>query len=80
MNELKDIIAILLKEIEEKERIVNVTGAEGYGTGTARANKYHGVSTNLGRSMSDELEDMEVPEEYVVKPVKISKAFKKENK
>ena len=77
MNELKDIIAILLKEIEEKERIVNVTGAGGYGTGTATANDYHGVSTNLGRSIANEPEDIESPEKYIIKPVEISKAFKK---
>ena len=74
MDELKNIIAILLKEIEEKERIINVTGGRGYGTGKATANDYHGVSTHLGP------ERKEKQEEYVLKPVEISKAFKKENK
>ena len=74
MNELKKIIALLLKEIEEKETILNVSGARGYGTGKARAKKYHGVSKNLG------YEDLEEPETYELKPVKISKAFTKERK
>ncbi len=74
MNELQEIITLLLKEIEEKENIVNVSGAQGYGTGKVRAKDYHGVLKNLGPERSEE------KEEYQLKPVKISKAFKKEQK
>ena len=71
-EELKSIINLLIKEIEEKENIINVSGARGYGTGKARVKDYHGVSKNLGN------EENEEQEEYQLKPVKISKAFKKE--
>ena len=72
MNELKEIIALLIKEIEEKDNIINVSGGRGYGVGKAKVKDYHGVSKNLGIETEKESE-----EEYVLKPVKISKAFKK---
>jgi hypothetical protein len=71
-KELEKIIILLLKEIEEKENILNVSGAKGYGTGKARAKDYHGVLKNLG------VENNEEQEQYQLKPVQISKAFKKE--
>ena len=74
MNGLKEIILLLLKEIESKENILNISGAKGYGTGKARPKNPHSVSKNLG------FEEGEESEEYELKPVKISKAFNKENK
>ena len=71
-EELKSIINLILKEIEEKENILNVSGAKGYGTGKARAKDYHGVLKNLG------VEEKETQEKYKLRPVKVSKAFKKE--
>ena len=72
MNELYKIITILLKEIEEKENIVNVSGAQGYGTGKVKVKDYHGVLKNLGPEKPEE------KEEYQLKPVEVSKAFRKE--
>ena len=72
MNELKEIISILIKEIEQKENILNISGARGYGTGKARVKDPHSVSQNLGYEENEEFE------EYEIKPVKVSKAFKKE--
>ena len=76
MNELKEIILKILQEIENKENILNISGAKGYGTGRARPKNPHSVTKELGYQEEEEKE-----EEYVLKPVKISKAFKKkENK
>ncbi len=72
MNELKEIIKLLLKEIEHKERIVNVKGGRGGGPGTAYPEGSVGVLKMLGP------EEGEEQEEYILKPVKISRAFKKE--
>jgi hypothetical protein len=70
MKELKEIIKMLLNEIEKKENILNISGGKGYGVGKARVKDPHPVSRNLG--VVEEIEE----EEYVLKPVKISKAFK----
>jgi len=75
MDELKEIIKKLLKEIEEKENILNVKGAKGGGTGTARVSNPHPVSKNLG----DEKNETE-QKDYELKPVKISKVFTRKNK
>ena len=73
MNELKKIIKILIREIEEHDNILNISGATGYGVGKARAKDYHGVSKNLGD------EEIEKQAEYEIKPVSISKAFRRRN-
>jgi len=71
MNELKNIILKLIKEIESKENNLNVRGGRGYSTGTANPDKTVKVSNNLGKEYVEDVE------EYILKPVKISKAFKK---
>ena len=74
MNELKEIIEILLNEIETKENNLNISGGRGYGAGKARISDPHSVSQNLG------YEENEEDTAYQLKPVQISKAFKKEKK
>jgi len=74
MNELKDLILEILKEIEDKENNLKVSGGRGYSTGKAYPDKTVGVLKMLGE------EEGESQEEYELKPVKTSKAFRKENK
>ena len=69
MNELKEIIALMLNEIDKKENILNVKGARGGGYGTAYPDKTVGVLRMLGHEEQDE------KQEYELKPVKISKIF-----
>jgi hypothetical protein len=71
MDELKEIIRMLLKEIEAKDNILNISGGRGYGTGKARVKDPFPVSHGLGN------EEGEDQENYEKKPVKISKAFKR---
>jgi len=72
--ETKKIIIAILNEIEKKDNIVSVRGGRGGGTGKAVIEDPHPVSRNLGH------EENEEPEEYKLKPVKISKAFSEEEK
>ena len=74
MNEFIKLIESLIKEIEQNDNILNISGARGYGTGKARVKDPHPVSKNLGNEQGEE------QEEYVLKPVKISKAFKRRKK
>lgn len=74
MIEFINLIESLIKEIEENDNILNISGGRGYGTGKARPKDSHPVAKNLGNEVGEE------QEEYVLKPVKISKAFKKEKK
>ena len=71
MDELKLIISKLLKEIESKEKIVNVKGGRGGGPGSVFSDNTVGVLRMLGN------EEGENQKEYILKPVEISKAFKK---
>jgi hypothetical protein len=71
MDELKEIIRKLLNEIEEKETNLNVAGGKGYGAGKAYPNKTVGVLKMLGHEQGKEQET------YELKPVEISKAFKR---
>ena len=71
MDELKEIIIKLLNEIEEKETNLSITGGRGYSAGKAHSNKSVGVLRMLG------YEEGENQKEYKLKPVKISKAFKR---
>ena len=70
MTDLKDLIIEILNEIEKKETNLTVAGARG-GPGKAYPNKTVGVLKMLGE------EEGEKQEQYVLKPVEISKAFKK---
>jgi len=74
MTDIVRLIEALIKEIEQNDNILNISGGRGYGTGKARVKDPHPVSKNLGK------EEGEEQEEYNLKPVKISKAFKKEKK
>ena len=69
--EFKKMIKDLLIEIEKKETNLNIAGGKGYGVGKAYPNKTVGVLKMLGN------ENAEEQEEYVLKPVEISKAFKR---
>ena len=72
MDELKEIIYKMLNEIEKKEKIVNVKGGKGGGPGSVFPEDTVGVLKMLGS------EKGETQEDYILKPVEISKAFKKE--
>ena len=74
MEELKEIIRKMILEIEQKEKIVNVKGGRGGGTGTVYADNTVGVLKMLGHEEGKE------KEEYQVKPVKISKVFQRNKK
>ena len=74
MKELKELILEILKEIEDKENNLKISGGRGYSTGKAYSDKTVGVLKMLGE------EEGEPQEEYELKPVKTSKAFKKEKK
>ena len=73
MKEFKQIILTILKEIQEKEMIVKTAGGRG-GSGKVFPANSVGVLRKLGH------ESLSSEEEYVLKPVEISKAFKKEDK
>lgn len=68
------IINEILNEIEKKESILSVAGGRGYGTGKPYPNKSVSVLQLLGH------EEGQAQEEYVFKPVAISKIFKKRKK
>ena len=72
MTNLKEIILDVLNEIEKKDTNLTVTSPRGGGPSKAYPNKTVGVLKMLGK------EEGEEQEEYVLEPVKISKAFKKE--
>jgi len=72
MKDLKEIIEKLLIEIEKKETNLNIASVNG-GHGKVYPNNTVGVLKMLGREKGEQ------QEEYELKPVEISKAFKKEN-
>ena len=72
MENFKDLILEILKEIESHENNLKIAGGRGYATGKAYADKTVGVLKLLGE------EELEEQEEYKLKPVKISRKFKKE--
>ena len=74
MNDIKELILEILKEIEEKDSVVARAGGVGYGSGKIYSKKSVGVLKMLGKEYGEE------PENYNLKPVKISKAFKRRNK
>ena len=74
MNDLKDLILELLNEIEAKNDVVARAGGLGYGSGKIYSKKSVGVLKMLGKEYGEE------PDDYKLKPVKISKAFKRRRK
>lgn len=74
MKSLYEIMINVLNEIERKDTNITVTGGRGYGAGKAYPNKTVSVSNLLGKEYKED------PEEYKLKKVEISKAFKKEKK
>ena len=73
MNDINLLILEILKEIEDKENNLRISGGRGYGAGKAYPSKTVSVSRMLGNEEGEEQDN------YVLEPVKISKAFKKEN-
>ena len=73
MTDLRDIMLEILNEIEKKETNVRVNSVGG-GHGKVYSDKTVGVLKMLGK------EEGEEQEEYVLEPVEISKAFKKEDR
>lgn len=71
---LYEIMLKVLNEIEKKDTNLTIAGGKGYGTGKVYPNKTVSVLKMLGK------EHNEKPKEYKIKPVKVSKAFKKEIK
>jgi hypothetical protein len=69
-DDMKKIYLAVLNEIEKRETNLSIAGGKGSGAGKAYPNKSVGVLQLLG------YEENELPEEYEIKPVKISKAFK----
>ena len=72
MNNYYDLLLEILKEIEQKDNNVRVAGGKGYAAGKAYPDKTVGVLKMLGRGEGENKE-----EDYKLKPVKISKAFKR---
>jgi len=70
MTDLQLLMLEILNEIEKKETNLTVAGGKGYSAGKAYPNKTVGVLKMLGN------EEGEEQEKYILKPVKISKAFK----
>ena len=68
---INNLILQILNEIEKKEAIVNIAGGKGYSTGKIYPDDTVGVLKMLG------YESGEKQKEYKLKPVKISKAFKR---
>ena len=71
MFNLRQLVLEILNEIEKKETNLNIAGGKGYGAGKAYPNKTVGVLKMLGH------EHGESQEKYELKPVEISKAFKR---
>ena len=63
----------MINEIEQKEKIVNIKG----GRGNAAGGVYPEDTTSVSRLLGDQKNDEQ--KEYELKPVKISKAFKRKN-
>ena len=66
-----ELMLKILQEIEDKENNMRVAGGKGYSAGKAYPSKTVGVLKMLGDEKGEEAE------EYELKPVKISKAFKR---
>jgi len=68
---IHELMLKILQEIEDKENNMRVAGGRGYSAGKAYPDKTVGVLKMLGHEKGKEIE------EYELKPVKISKAFKR---
>lgn len=78
MHRIQEIIAMIQKIIREQdENILNVRGGRGYGVGHPHPVK-SGPQVNQNLGSPGPYEDDEEEEFDEDKPVKISKAFKKE--
>jgi hypothetical protein len=74
MNNINSIILEILKEIEDKENNLKISGGRGYGAGKAYPNKTVSVLRMLGKEEGTEQEN------YVLRPVAVSKVFKERKK
>ena len=74
MNDINFLILEILKEIEDKENNLKISGGRGYGAGKAYPNKTVSVLRMLGNEEGEEQEN------YVLKPVDVSKVFKRRKK
>ena len=70
---IHELMLTILNEIEQKENNMKVAGGKGYSAGKAYPDKTVGVLKMLGH------EEREEKEEYELKPVVISKAFRRKN-
>ena len=78
MKEIEQLFEIIKKLIKESDdRILNVRGGKGYGTGHTYPNKKE-IKPPLGDPGPYEFDGENVGNDY--EPVVISKAFKKEKK
>jgi hypothetical protein len=74
MNNINSIILEILKEIEDKENNLKISGGRGYGAGKAYPNKTVSVLRMLGKEEGPEQEN------YVLRPVAVIKVFKERKK
>ena len=70
--ELIDVLISLITEVEGNRNNLSIKGGRGYSAGTPYPDKTVGVLQLLGHEENEEKED------YILKPVKVSRAFKKE--
>ena len=71
---LIDVLISLITEVEDNRNNLSIKGGRGYSAGTVYPDKTVGVLKLLGH------EDGQEEEDYILKPVQVSKAFKKEKK
>ena len=78
MKKIEQLVEIIRQMIKESDdRIMNIRGGKGYGTGHPYPNKKE-IKPHLGDP--GPYEPSEDNEETELEPVKISKAFKREEK
>ena len=67
---MTEIMMTIIEELELRQKVINVRGGRGYSAGHP-----HAPRQISGYGVIDPTE--EEPEEYINKPVKVSKAFRK---
>ena len=67
---MTEIMMTIIEELELRQKVINVRGGRGYGVGHP-----HAPRQISGYGIVDPTE--EEPAEYINKPVKVSKAFRK---
>ena len=79
MQKIQHHLVRIIKQLirEDDDRIVNVRGGRGYGTGHAYPNEKV-IKPSLGNPGPYSDDEEEEPEELEQEPAKISRAFKKE--